>query len=85
MTSGDNLPMRLCLPKRVSFIPLQKKRGNSGRSAWSMGVKCPGCYEITTVLAMHKRSFCVLASPLSSASLQEEKQGFQRLNELGQK
>ena len=43
-----------------------------------MGVKCPGCCKITTVLATHKRSFCVLASPLSSDGQQEEKPGFQK-------
>lgn len=78
--------MRMCLSQRMSFIPLKKrKRGNTRRSAscrapipisWIWG--CPGCYKVTHDFSHTQTVVLLLVSLLSSDSLQEEKQGFQK-------
>lgn len=59
LSGGDNLPMGPHLSQRISFInpspedenrKLEKCLGCS-RSPCFMGVKCSGCYEITTVFS----------------------------------
>ena len=47
-------------------------------NSYFMDLKWPGGYEITTVFSQVQRVFFVLAALLSSASLQEEKQGLQK-------
>ena len=55
LSGSDILPTRTSLSQRISFIPLDIRRGNI-RNAWCgalnspifMDVKCPRCYKITT-------------------------------------
>ncbi|CAM9355878.1 unnamed protein product, partial [Rangifer tarandus platyrhynchus] len=43
-----------------------------------MDVRCPGCYKITTVFSHAQTVVLCVGCSLSSASLQEEKQGLQK-------
>ena len=58
LSGGDNLPTGPRLSQRISFIhpsPEEKRKLEKclvcSRSPYFIGVKCSGCYEITTVFS----------------------------------
>ena len=56
----------------------QKKRLMQSPNSYLMDVGCPGCYKVTHDFSHTQTVVLLLVSLLSSDSLQEEKQGFQK-------
>ena len=86
LSGSNNLLMTTCLSLRISFIPLQKRRRGEAETQekapgaetqfFSMGVKCPGCYKITTIFS-HAQTV-VSCVGCFIVLCQEEKQGWQK-------
>ncbi|CAI9152481.1 unnamed protein product, partial [Rangifer tarandus platyrhynchus] len=56
----------------------KKKHLVQSPGSYFMDVRCPGCYKITTVFSHAQTVVLCVGCSLSSASLQEEKQGLQK-------
>ena len=56
----------------------QKKCLVQSPNSYLMGVRCPGCYKVTHNFSHTQTVVLLLVSLLSSDSLQEERQGFQK-------
>lgn len=95
LSGSDGLPTRTRLSLRTSFIPLQKRRGNTGRSSWcraptptswmwnvlvQLSSGAIGCYKITTAVG---RALRVVLYVGCSTALCQPAGGRARLAENG--